>query len=83
LSSDVVLERAKTCEAVSGSKTCPAAFEDLSGHHLLDRHVTSDPSSQNRSTNRDVYVERNGRIEGVLGRLFEGEEAVLHVMGCR
>jgi len=29
----------------------------------------------------DVYVERGGRIERVAGRLFEGEEAVLHVMG--
>ena len=48
-------------------KTCPAAFEDLSGHHLLDRHVTSDPSSQNRSTNRDVYAERNGADRGGAG----------------
>jgi pilus assembly protein CpaF len=29
----------------------------------------------------DVYVERKGRIERVEDRLFEGEEAVLHVMG--
>ena len=29
----------------------------------------------------DVYVERKGRIEKVVGRLFEGEEAVLHVIG--
>ncbi len=29
----------------------------------------------------DVYVERKGRIERVQGGLFEGEEAVLHVMG--
>ena len=29
----------------------------------------------------DVYVEWKGRIERVVGRLFEGEEAVLHVMG--
>ena len=29
----------------------------------------------------DVYVERKGRIERVADRLFEGEEAVLHVMG--
>ncbi len=29
----------------------------------------------------DVFVERMGRIEGVLDRLFEGEEAVLHLMG--
>jgi pilus assembly protein CpaF len=28
----------------------------------------------------DVYVERRGRIERVEGRLFEGEEAVLHVI---
>jgi len=28
----------------------------------------------------DVYVERKGRIEGVADRLFEGEEAVLHVI---
>ncbi len=28
----------------------------------------------------DVYVERRGRIEKVAGRLFEGEEAVLHVI---
>ena len=28
-----------------------------------------------------VYVERNRRIERVPDRLFEGEEAVLHVMG--
>ena len=28
----------------------------------------------------DVYVERKGRIEKVAGRLFEGEEAVLHVI---
>jgi pilus assembly protein CpaF len=28
----------------------------------------------------DVYVERKGRIERVEGRLFEGEEAVLHVI---
>jgi pilus assembly protein CpaF len=28
----------------------------------------------------DVYVERKGRIEKVRGRLFEGEEAVLHVI---
>jgi pilus assembly protein CpaF len=28
----------------------------------------------------DVYVERKGRIEKVVGRLFEGEEAVLHVI---
>ena len=28
----------------------------------------------------DVYVERKGRIERVAGRLFEGEEAVLHVI---
>ena len=28
----------------------------------------------------DVYVERKGRIERVVGRLFEGEEAVLHVI---
>jgi pilus assembly protein CpaF len=28
----------------------------------------------------DVYVERRGRIERVAGRLFEGEEAVLHVI---
>jgi hypothetical protein len=28
-----------------------------------------------------VYVERKGRIERVADRLFEGEEAVLHVMG--
>jgi Flp pilus assembly CpaF family ATPase len=29
----------------------------------------------------DVYVERKERIEKVADRLFEGEEAVLHVMG--
>ena len=29
----------------------------------------------------DVYVERKGRIEKVGGGLFEGEEAILHVMG--
>jgi hypothetical protein len=29
----------------------------------------------------DVFVERKGRIERVEERLFEGEEAVLHVMG--
>jgi hypothetical protein len=29
----------------------------------------------------DVYVERKGRIERMADRLFEGEEAVLHVMG--
>jgi hypothetical protein len=29
----------------------------------------------------DVYVERKWRIERVADRLFEGEEAVLHVMG--
>jgi pilus assembly protein CpaF len=29
----------------------------------------------------DVYVERKGRIERVQDGLFEGEEAVLHVMG--
>ena len=28
----------------------------------------------------DVYVERKGRIERVADRLFEGEEAVLHVI---
>ena len=28
----------------------------------------------------DVYVERKGRIERVMDRLFEGEEAVLHVI---
>jgi hypothetical protein len=28
-----------------------------------------------------VYVERCPRIERVADRLFEGEEAVLHVMG--
>jgi pilus assembly protein CpaF len=28
----------------------------------------------------DVYVEREGRLERVGGRLFEGEEAVLHVI---
>ncbi len=28
----------------------------------------------------DVYVERKGRIEKVVGRLFEGEEAVFHVI---
>ncbi len=28
----------------------------------------------------DVYVERKGRIERVPGGLFEGEEAVLHVI---
>jgi pilus assembly protein CpaF len=28
----------------------------------------------------DVYVERKGRIEKVLDRLFEGEEAVLHLI---
>ena len=28
----------------------------------------------------DVYVEREGRIEKVPGGLFEGEEAVLHVI---
>ena len=28
-----------------------------------------------------VYVENNRRIEKVEGRLFEREEAVLHVMG--
>ena len=28
----------------------------------------------------DVYVEREGRIEKVVDRLFEGEEAVLHVI---
>jgi pilus assembly protein CpaF len=28
----------------------------------------------------DVYVERKGRIERVVDRLFEGEEAVLHVI---
>ncbi len=28
----------------------------------------------------DVYVERKGRIEKVVDRLFEGEEAVLHVI---
>jgi Flp pilus assembly CpaF family ATPase len=28
----------------------------------------------------DVYVERKGRIERVQGGLFEGEEAVLHVI---
>src|SRR5436190_3214133 len=28
----------------------------------------------------DVYVERKGRIENVTGGLFEGEEAVLHVI---
>ena len=29
----------------------------------------------------DVYVERKGRLERVGRGLFEGEEAVLHVMG--
>ena len=29
----------------------------------------------------DVYVEREGRLEKVTDGLFEGEEAVLHVMG--
>jgi hypothetical protein len=29
----------------------------------------------------DVYVERKGRLEKVTDGLFEGEEAVLHVMG--
>jgi pilus assembly protein CpaF len=29
----------------------------------------------------DVYVEREGRIERVQERLFEGEESVLHLMG--
>jgi pilus assembly protein CpaF len=29
----------------------------------------------------DVYVEREGRIERVEDRLFEGEESVLHLMG--
>ncbi|MGH2526262.1 MAG: CpaF family protein, partial [Actinomycetota bacterium] len=28
----------------------------------------------------DVYVERKGRIERVVDRLFEGEEAVLHLI---
>jgi pilus assembly protein CpaF len=28
----------------------------------------------------DVFVERKGRIEKVEGGLFEGEEAVLHVI---
>jgi hypothetical protein len=28
----------------------------------------------------DVYVERKGRLEKVTDGLFEGEEAVLHVM---
>ena len=28
----------------------------------------------------DVYVEREGRIEKVVDRLFEGEEAVLHLI---
>ena len=31
----------------------------------------------------DVYVEREGRIERVEDRLFEGEESVLHLMGYR
>ena len=30
-----------------------------------------------------VYAEHNRRIEGVADRLFEGEEAVLHVMGVQ
>jgi hypothetical protein len=29
----------------------------------------------------DVYVEQKGRLEKVTDGLFEGEEAVLHVMG--
>ena len=29
----------------------------------------------------DVYVERKGRLEKVTDGLFEGEEAVLEVMG--
>jgi pilus assembly protein CpaF len=29
----------------------------------------------------DVFVEREGRIERVPDRLFEGEEPVLHLMG--
>jgi type IV secretory pathway ATPase VirB11/archaellum biosynthesis ATPase len=29
----------------------------------------------------DVFVEREGRIERVTDRLFEGEEPVLHLMG--
>ena len=29
----------------------------------------------------DVYVERGGRIERAPDGLFEGEEAVLHLMG--
>jgi len=29
----------------------------------------------------DVYVERKRRLERVSDGLFEGEEAVLHVMG--
>jgi hypothetical protein len=29
----------------------------------------------------DVYVERGGRIERALDGLFEGEEAVVHLMG--
>jgi pilus assembly protein CpaF len=28
----------------------------------------------------DVYVERKGRIERVVDRLFEGEEAVFHLI---
>jgi hypothetical protein len=31
----------------------------------------------------DVYVERKGRLEKVTDGLFEGEEAVLHVMGVQ
>jgi hypothetical protein len=36
----------KALRGRSGSKTCPAAREDLSGHHFLDGHDTSDPSTQ-------------------------------------
>jgi hypothetical protein len=40
-------------------------FEDLSGHHLLDRHDTSDPRPGVGWTDRDVYVEQNRRIEKI------------------
>jgi pilus assembly protein CpaF len=45
-------------------------------------HLLKDPDVTEVMVNGpdDVFVERKGRIERVRGRLFEGEEAVLHVI---
>jgi Flp pilus assembly CpaF family ATPase len=54
-------------------KTCPAITSSIATIPPILRPPVG-------CTDGDVYVERNRRIERVADCLFEGEEAVLHVI---